>query len=71
MKTRQLLRTDLPKKRRSCESLHIPVLLNAKKRFICDIHFANDELCYLENAKGFLTKISKLQLIIDGRSKEV
>jgi len=70
MKTRQLLRTDLPKKRRTCDSLHIPVLLNGKKRFICDIHFINDDLCYLENAKGIPTRISNMQLIINGRSKE-
>jgi|GEM_PF-3089856 hypothetical protein len=70
MKTRPLLRTDLPKKRSTCDSLHIPVLLKNKKRFICDIHFANDHLCYLENAKGIPTRIRNLQLIIDGRSNE-
>jgi hypothetical protein len=63
MKTRPLLRTDLPKKRSTCDSLHIPVLLKNKKRFICDIHFANDHLCYLENAKGIPTRIRNLQLI--------
>ncbi|NCS88674.1 MAG: hypothetical protein AUK34_01130 [Ignavibacteria bacterium CG2_30_36_16] len=70
MKTRQLSRKDLPNTRSSGESLHIPVLLNDKKRYICDIHFGNDELCYLENAKGVPTKINKLQLITDERSKE-
>lgn len=70
MKTRKLLRTDLPKRRSSCKSLHLPVLLNGKKRCICDIHFANDELCYLEDNKDVPAKISKLRLITDERSKE-
>lgn len=63
MQTRQLLITDLPKKRRSANSLHIPVVFNGKERFICDIHFTNKELCYLENSKGNPTQINKLQLI--------
>lgn len=69
MTTCQLLRTDLPKKRISGNSLHIPVLLKGKKRFIVDIHFAKIELVFLENAKGIPTEIGMLKLITDGRSK--
>lgn len=68
MKTRQLLKTDLPKKRRSVKSLHIPVLYNEKRVHICDIHFGNNEFCYLENCNGIPTKIENLQLILDGRN---
>lgn len=70
METRQLLRTDLPKRRRAGNSLHIPVLLGGKKRYVCDIHFSDKGLCYLEGAKGIATKISKLKLITDERSAE-
>jgi len=70
MKSRQLKRWDLPRIRRSAKSLHIPVLLKGKKRFVCDIHFADNSLCYLEGAKGKPTKIRDLQLLLDARTAD-
>jgi len=70
MKTRPLERADLPKKRRSANSLKIPVLFKGKQRMVCDIHYADDALCYLEGAKGKPTKISDLNLITDNRSAD-
>ncbi len=70
MKARKLLRTDLPKKRTSFHSLHIPVLLKGKKRYVCDIPFANEKLCYLENGKGISAQIEDLQLLLDERSSD-
>jgi len=58
---RQLERSDLPKKRSSGESLHLPVITKrGVKKFICDIHFGDEALCYLEGAKGKPTKINTL-----------
>jgi hypothetical protein len=70
MKTRQLLKSDLPRRRIATTSLHIPVVHKGKKGFVCDIHFVNKELCYLEKGKGIPFKISNLQLLMDSRSKE-
>ncbi len=70
MQTRQLLKTDLPQRRRSVKSLHIPVLYNGQKKYICDIHFGNNDLCYLENCNGIPTKIENLELILDERSTD-
>ena len=63
METRQLLRSDLPKRRFSPDSLHIPVLQNGVVKYISDIHFANNDLCWLEGGKGKPTKIKELKLI--------
>lgn len=71
MKTRQLLRSDLPQNRRSTDSLNIPVLFNGVKRFICDIHFANQDLCYLENYSGVPVELSGLKLIIEDRKDKI
>lgn len=70
-KTRQLLREDLPKKRRSEKSLHLPVLFSGQLRHICDINFADDSLCWLERAKGIPTPIAKLNLILSRSSSEL
>jgi hypothetical protein len=64
MKTRQLTRADLPERNLNCNSLHIPVIHKGESKFVCDIHFGNNSLCYLEDAKGIPTEISELQLII-------
>ena len=69
---RPLNRDDLPRRHLGAQSMHIPVILkcNCKKncrgkiRFICDIHFHDDTVVYLENAQGVPTKISELELIV-------
>lgn len=63
MVLRQLQRSDLPKKVMSENGLHKPAYLNGEKVFICDIHYADNTLCYLENANGIPTKISDLQIV--------
>ena len=51
----------IPKKRFSDKSLHILVKTEkGTKKFVCDIHFHDYKLCYLEGAKGKTTKISSL-----------
>jgi len=61
MNNRQLKRSDLPKTRSSGKSLRIPVITRrGVKKYICDIHLADNELCYLEGAKGKPTKIETL-----------
>jgi len=64
MKTRQLLRTDLPKKNSTGKSLEILVLYKKKIRVVSDIHFHYDELCYLKENKGQPVSISELLLIL-------
>jgi hypothetical protein len=58
---RELKRSDLPKTRSSGKSLHLPVITKrGVKKYVCDIHFGDETLCYLEGAKGKPTKISSL-----------
>ena len=58
---RQLERIDLPKKRSSENSLHLRVYTRkGVKKYVCDIHFADDTLCYLEGSKGKPTKMRSL-----------
>ena len=58
---RQLERIDLPKTRSSGKSLHLPVITKrGVKKYVCDIHFGDETLCYLEGAKGKPTKINTL-----------
>ncbi len=70
-KTRQLRREDLPKNRRSAESLHLPVLFTGQLMYVCDIHFTDDGLCWLEQAKGIPTPIAKLDLVLSRSSSEI
>lgn len=70
MKTRQLLRKDLPYRRISQHSLHVPVIFDGIKKYVCDIHFGDIELCYLEDNNGIPVRINKLLLITDQRSNE-
>jgi len=63
METRQLKRSDLPKTRRSVDSLHIPVIHKGENKWVCDIHMDNDTLCWLEDAAGIPTTIAELQLL--------
>jgi len=66
---RKLKRDDLPKTRLSCDSLKIPVIYKNKERLICDIHFGNNNLCYLENNNGEPVKIDNLYIIETIREK--
>lgn len=61
--SRPLRRTDLPATRTAGTSLGMSVLLGAEIKRVSDIHFGNNELCYLEDAKGEPTRIEDLRLI--------
>ena len=71
MKAIQLKREDLPYKHFNTNSLHVPVIHNGEQKFICDIHFGNDSLCYLENAHGEPTPIKDIILIQNLYHKEL
>lgn len=68
MISRPLKRSDLPKHRRSGQSLHIAVLYSHQKRYVSDIHMADDSLCWLEGANGKATKIEEIELLLDTRT---
>ena len=68
MISRPLKRSDLPKRRNSWQSLHIPVLYDHQKRYISDIHMADEALCWLEGANGKPTKIEEIELLLDTRT---
>lgn len=70
MISKPLKRSDLSKRGHRFLSLHIPVLCNHKKRYVSDIHFGDDSLCWLEGANGKPTKINKLELLLDTRTIE-
>ena len=59
-----MTRADLPKKVRSANGLHKAAFLNGEKVWICDLHFGDDTICYLENANGIPTKIGDLEIEI-------
>lgn len=62
--SKQLTRQDLPsKKNRGTNSLKLPVLYQGTLRYVCDIHFGDETLCYLEDCEGVPTKISELILL--------
>ncbi len=67
MKTRQLLRSDLPYKKgkKPLDTINIPVIYEGVMRYVVDIHFTKDDLCFLNNAGGKPTKISELQLVLN------
>ena len=67
MNTRPLLRSDLPKKRKNkpLDTINIPVVYQDTMRYVVDIHFTKDDMCYLNDAGGVPTKISDLQLILN------
>jgi hypothetical protein len=59
---RPLTRKDLPKKT-GTGSLHIPVVYKNKLRFVCDISYGSDQLCWLENNDGIPVLIKECELI--------
>ena len=65
-KKRTLTRQDLPKKngKKWDASLHIEAFRKSdgERVFICDVHYGDDNLCFLENAEGVATKISELEI---------
>lgn len=63
MKTRQLTRSDLPRKT-SGSSLGLKVIYEGLERKVADIHFGDDSLCYLEGGNGEPVKIADLGLIL-------
>jgi hypothetical protein len=70
MNTRQLTRKDLPRKTNG-RSLHIKVMYHGRERVVCDIHYSDAKLCYLEDNGGLPVKIADLQLIIDDKKSKV
>lgn len=71
MNTRTLLRSDLPKSRKSGNSLHIPVIYKGQERIVCDIFYLNDLLCYLEGNKGVPVKIKDCSLILKDKTDKL
>lgn len=61
---RKMTRADLPKKVRSANGMHKAAFLNGEKVWVCDLHFGDDSICYLENANGVPTKIEDLEIDI-------
>lgn len=64
MKFKQLERSDLPKTRSSGNSLHILCHYKNEERYICDIHFGNDSLCWLEDNDGEPVEISDIKIVV-------
>jgi hypothetical protein len=63
MELKTLTKEDLPKKRRSDKSLHIPVIYKGKVRYVSDLNFSDHERVYLEDNKGKSVRIDSLLLI--------
>lgn len=61
---RKMTRADLPKKVRSANGMRKAAFLNGEKVWVCDLHFGDDSICYLENANGVPTKIEDLEIDI-------
>jgi hypothetical protein len=63
MEFKVLTKEDLPKKRRSANSLHIPVIYRGKVRYVADLHFSDHERVYLEDHRGKSVRMSSLILV--------
>lgn len=57
-----ITRDQLPERVKASGTM-IPVMYNGEKRFITDVHYGNDTLCYLKDNNGVPVSICDLDVL--------